>query len=210
MAAESKPRHILNSLCTALAILIMHIHEGWPDFVDHLAGELQEGVEHVTCLLMVLKYMASDCDNDSIVIEESIRGHFFAFLDSISSLVFSQIFNSWAQKVLAGNFGQVPRSLGHSPSEEDRQTLLLQRMRSKLVEAFYHWLKLRLPDQVYEGLVPRNPQLLELVFKELENNSDENMENATNCVIELIHVAGKKSQFAAIKDAVMANVSLLV
>jgi hypothetical protein len=83
-------------------------------------------------------------------------------------------------------------------------------MRSKLVEAFYHWLKLRLPDQVYEGLVPNNPQLLEIVFKELENNSDENMENATNCVIELIHVAGKKSQFAAIKDAVMANVSLLV
>lgn len=83
-------------------------------------------------------------------------------------------------------------------------------MRSKLVEAFYHWLKLRLPDQVYEGLVAHNPQLLELVFKELENNCDENMENATNCVIELIHVAGKKIQFAAIKEALMANVSLLV
>jgi hypothetical protein len=67
----------------------MHIHEGWPDFVEHLAGELQEGVEHVTCLLMILKYMASDCDNDSIVIEESIRGNFFTFLDSIATLVFS-------------------------------------------------------------------------------------------------------------------------
>jgi hypothetical protein len=132
---------------------------------------------------MILKYMASDCDNDSIVIEDSIRGDFFTFLDSIATLVFNQIFNSWAQKMLAGNFGQVSRALGHNKSEEDRQTLLLQRMRSKLVEAFYHWLKMRLPDRVFEGLVANNPHLLELVFKELENNSDENMENATNCVI---------------------------
>ena len=62
-----------------------------------------------------------------------------------------------------------------------------------LVEAFYYWIKLKLPDPVYEGLVKNNSELLQLVFQELENNSDENMENATNCVIELIHVSGKKS-----------------
>jgi hypothetical protein len=67
----------------------MHIHQGWLDFVDHLPAELQESVDHVTCLLMILKYMASDCDNDSIVIEESIRHNFFNFLDTIASLVFT-------------------------------------------------------------------------------------------------------------------------
>lgn len=36
------------------------------------------------------------------------------------------------------------------------------------------------------------------------------MENATNCVIELINVAGKKRQFETIKETVMSKVSLLV
>ena len=187
--------HIQNLLCTALAILIMHIQESWHDFVDHLSSELSDSVDHVTCLLLILKYMASDCDNDSIVIEDSVRQNFFNFLDSIASLVFDQIFNAWAQKMVAGGFGQISRTggIGASKSEQDRETLKLQKMRSKLVEAFYYWIKLKLPDPVYEGLVKNNSELLQLVFQELENNSDENMENATNCVIELIHVSGKKS-----------------
>lgn len=48
---------------------------------------------------MVLKYMADYCDNDSIVIEESIRTSFFNFLDHISPLVFDSIFNLWAMKI---------------------------------------------------------------------------------------------------------------
>ena len=59
-------------------------------------------------------------------------------------------------------------------------------------------------------MVNQNPDLLQLVFQELENNSEENMENATNCVIELINVAGKKRQFETIKETVMSKVSLLV
>ena len=48
------------------------------------------------------------------------------------------------------------------------------------------------------------------MFAELENNKDENMENATNCVIELISLARKKEQFASIKDVVMSKVEHLV
>lgn len=47
------------------------------------------------------------------------------------------------------------------------------------------------------------------MFLELENK-DENLENATNCVIELINLSRKKPQFANIKDAVISKVELLV
>jgi hypothetical protein len=88
MAGQGRPTHILNSLCTALAILTMHLNENWKDFVEHLSGELSDSVDHATCLLLILKYMASDCDNDSIVIEDSIRQNFYHFIDSIAPLVF--------------------------------------------------------------------------------------------------------------------------
>ena len=43
------------------------------------------------------------------------------------------------------------------------------------------------------------------MFSELEN-TDENLENATNCVIELINLARKKPNFSSIKDAVVTKV----
>lgn len=105
MAAEGQPQHILNSLCTALAICSMHMKEGWSDFVDTLIHEFSDSVDHAICLLMIIKYMASDCDNDSIVIEDSMRREFFQFLDDISPQVFEQVFNAWAANLLAGGKG---------------------------------------------------------------------------------------------------------
>ena len=88
MTSEGKPPFLINCLCTAIAILIMHINEYWPDMVDQLTMELSNSVEQATSLLMILQYMASDCDNDSIVIEDSIRKNYFIFMDSISAQVF--------------------------------------------------------------------------------------------------------------------------
>lgn len=45
MTNEGKPPFLLNSLCTAIAILIMHINEAWPDMVEHLIIELSNTVE---------------------------------------------------------------------------------------------------------------------------------------------------------------------
>jgi hypothetical protein len=54
------------------------------------------------------------------------------------------------------------------------------------------------------------PDLIQLVFKELENK-DENLENATSCVIELISLSRKKPEkFSKIKDMVVSNVNLLI
>lgn len=44
--------------------------------------------------------MASECDNDSIVIEDSIRQNFYVFMDKVAFQVFDQVFNQWAQKIL--------------------------------------------------------------------------------------------------------------
>ena len=38
--------------------------------------------------------------------------------------------------------------------------LKMQKMRSKLVEAFYNWIKLKLPDTVFQSLATKNEALL--------------------------------------------------
>lgn len=93
MAYEENSKPQINCLCTALAILIIHMNESWPDFVESMSRELSGNVEHATCLLLILKYMASDCDNDSIVIEDSIRQNYFQYMDNIASKIFDTVFN---------------------------------------------------------------------------------------------------------------------
>lgn len=48
------------------------------------------------------------------------------------------------------------------------------------------------------------------MFSELENNNDENLENATNCVIELISLSRKKAEFSGINELVLGKVEHLV
>lgn len=84
MIEQGRPPFILNCLCTSLAILAMHMNEAWPELVEDLTREFANSVAQATCLLMILKYMASDCDNDSIVIEDSIRSNYFLFMDAIA------------------------------------------------------------------------------------------------------------------------------
>ena len=95
------------------------------------------------------------------------------------------IFNQWAEKLLASGLGVAVSSpaTGIPKSQQELESLKMQRLRSKLVDAFYCWLKLRLPDSVFESLTSNCPSLLQLVFAELETNKDENLENASLCVI---------------------------
>ena len=54
------------------------------------------------------------------------------------------------------------------------------------------------------------PDLLSLVFSELEGK-DENLENATNCVIELITLSRKKpDKFHTVKDLIIQKVTHLM
>jgi hypothetical protein len=55
----------------------MHLNQRWTDFVEYLSAQLSDNVDHATALLLIIKYMAEMCDNDSVVIEDSIRQNFF-------------------------------------------------------------------------------------------------------------------------------------
>ena len=58
---------------------------------------LSETEEQASCLLSTLRYMANDCDNDSIIIEDSVRGSYFTFLDNSARVnVFQNILDAWA------------------------------------------------------------------------------------------------------------------
>jgi hypothetical protein len=62
---------------------------------------LSGSVDQALCLLNTLKYMANECDNNSIVIEESIRKSFYLFLNEKSlNCVLYNILNLWATKLL--------------------------------------------------------------------------------------------------------------
>ena len=60
----------------------------------------QTDIEQAFVLLSILKYMADDCDNESIVVEDSVRTSFFNYLDSQAGLlVFKDIFDLWARNI---------------------------------------------------------------------------------------------------------------
>lgn len=93
-------------------------------------------------------------------------------------------------------------------NQEEEYKLL--RLKSKLMEAFVNWLKLKLPDDLISNMTQQFPDLLSLVFSELESK-DENLENATNCVIELITLSRKKPEkFSSVKDAIIHKVTHLM
>ena len=95
----------MNCLCTAYAIIIMHTHQqlGNPnDFVQELINVFSQSTDLAMALLMILNYMASDCDNDAIVIEDSVRRSFYTFLDQTAHKVFLEIYNEWAKRIITG------------------------------------------------------------------------------------------------------------
>jgi len=77
-----------------------------------------------------MKYMASECENEQIVIEESLRESFFDFIDASAQAVFGDVFNNWAQKISGSDKAEVGG------------------VRERLMSAFYEWIKLKLPTEV--------------------------------------------------------------
>jgi hypothetical protein len=44
--------------------------------------------------------MASECEDDGVVIEESLRESFFDFIDIVCDDVLEQIYNQWSTKLI--------------------------------------------------------------------------------------------------------------
>ena len=94
-------------------------HQGW----------IQEGKS----LFKIIEYLASECEDDSIVIEETIRESFFDYIDTICDSVMADIFTPWSSKLTARDMGEC------SPDDIDL-------LKINLIKAFTAWMTLRLPD----------------------------------------------------------------
>lgn len=92
-------------------------------------------IDRALVLLSILKYMADDCDNESIVVEDSVRSNFFNYLDSqAQNSVFKAIFNFWAENL---------------PMLQNTDTNKTNMLKCALLETFRAWIKLRLPEVVF-------------------------------------------------------------
>lgn len=89
----------MNTLCTAYAYLFIHIHHKVDKMIEKLIFEFSPNIDLNIALLLILKYLASDCDNESIVVDDSIRKSFFKYLDMVSPIIFDQVFNLWSSKI---------------------------------------------------------------------------------------------------------------
>ena len=100
-AAQKKPKFILNSLCLGFTYILFHSHPSFPfqELLSSLQTSLSSSPEHAYCLLKILEYFASECEDESIVIEESLRESLFDYIDSMSDAVFTQIYNEWSLKL---------------------------------------------------------------------------------------------------------------
>ena len=120
--------------------------------------------------------MASECEDDGIVIEESLRESYFDYIDVACDVVFQQIYNTWSTKILANAGGNA------------LEQKAISEIKDSIVHGFYKWIQLRLPDETIIGLPTSNTALLELVFSQMtlagNSQADEDAaSNATDCVI---------------------------
>jgi hypothetical protein len=49
-----------------------------------------------------------------------------------------------------------------------------------------------LPDEIFQVMIEKYPEILKLVFSELNGSDEDSIEYSTNCVIELILLCKKK------------------
>lgn len=82
--------------------------------------------------------MASECEDESVVIEETLRESFFDYLDQVVNDIFSRVLNDWSFKL---------QTTPHNLEEEK-----LQKLKNAIVSAFFQWMKLRLPTSIIKAL----------------------------------------------------------
>ena len=191
---KSAPRFIVNVLCTALAYLTIHTHTVWPNLITDITQAFQADLEQAICLLRILRYMAEDCDNEQIVVEESIKESYFAFLDSHARQhIFLNIFNQWAL-----NIPSLP------PQSDPNKITFLQ---NRLMDTFLSWVKLSLPKEVFENMLTDNAAMINLIFEQLTSEDEDNVQVAVNCIVELLQLSrNERNNFGAFQTVVMSKV----
>lgn len=82
-------------------------------------------------------------------------------------------------------------------------------LKQKLMETFLAWARLKLPEEVFENLVTDDPNLLNLIFAELQSDDTDNMEAASSIIIEFLKLSRTKENYSSIQQMVVSKVSIL-
>lgn len=67
------------------------------------------------------------------------------------------------------------------------------KLKKAICNSFYQWIKLKLPVEVIAQLMQVNKGLLELVFNEMSNPTEDisQSERATDCIVQLVKITKK-------------------
>ena len=100
---QERPAFIKKCLCLGLTYIILHTHnlDTNNSLVRDLIQQFSANPDDAICLLYLLRYMASECEDEGIVIEESLRESYFEYIDQICDIVFKEVYDEWAGKILA-------------------------------------------------------------------------------------------------------------
>lgn len=100
---------VLRQLSLAVAYLVMHAHTLIPQaktkLLDDMLSQLSGSKNEFLSLVLILKNLASECEDEEVVIEETVRESFYDYLDAICISVFSNFFEDWAGKLLTNSLG---------------------------------------------------------------------------------------------------------
>jgi hypothetical protein len=137
--------------------ILFHTFQTQNNLVTQIAQNLSGSETRAFCLLQILEYFASECEDENIVIEESLRELLFDFMDQIVEQVFVEILTPFCNQNTS-----VDLKIG-------------------VIKAFYQWMRLKLPDQIIMNLPDSN--ILEFIFNEIKDANDDLIENCTDCII---------------------------
>jgi len=137
--------------------ILFHTFQTQNNLVNQIAQNLSGSETRAFCLLQILEYFASECEDENIVIEESLRELLFDFMDQIVDQVFSEILSPFCQQ----------------NSSTDLKT--------GVIKAVYQWMRLKLPEQTIINLP--NSNILEFIFNEIKESNEDLIENCTDCII---------------------------
>ena len=98
--ALNQKKFIMENLCIGMSYIIFHTHRVWNNLIGELISMLSTNIEEANCLVTIMGYMASECEDEGIVIEESLRESFFDYIDQICDVIFTNIFGSLSTKLL--------------------------------------------------------------------------------------------------------------
>ena len=163
---------ICNALCLGMSYVIFQSHQldTEMDLIQFLSNDLQSSIEEVNLLLIILKYLASEYDDESIVMEQSLRDSFRSYLGNMSTTIISEVLNYWATKL------QMHRSGSNIDAffAGSNQTTLNHFARS-ILGATNAWRKVDLDIDTIVNLADANAGLMQLMFVEMRSEEQENL-----------------------------------